>query len=397
MPRRAVAVWAVIFLLIGLRVAFWPRANGVYPIFSAAGRHWQSQQPVYVPPTPELDVFRYSPPAAAFFSLWSRLPDIPAGLLWRGLNAGIFFSGLAVWCRQNRPTLSLSAATLIVIPLAVGGLNNGQCNALVAGLLLLANVAFQRKRLTAAAALIAITVLIKGYPLAYGLLLCLIKPRRFTPRLAVYLSLGAALPYLFQPADYVTEQYANYFRRLDMADRAEYALDAGWRDLHMLFRRIGVAMDLNGYRLLEVELGLACAAVTLLVRYGLRQPEAAARVAFALAMCWMTVAGPATESSTYVLMSPVLALAVLTFAGRPAWQRGLAMSSFALFCLAAASVWFPGRIAHPIQATGIQPIAACCLTAWVIAEGWRVTSRRILVDKASREDDVIAIRMHSTR
>src|SRR5213078_229023 len=97
---------------------------------------------------------------------WSLLPDRLAGIVWRGLNAGVFLGGLAMWCRWQRPRLSVAAGMLLVIPLAVGGLNNGQCNALIAGLLLFATAAFARGRWTAAAALITVPVLFKGYPLA---------------------------------------------------------------------------------------------------------------------------------------------------------------------------------------------------------------------------------------
>ena len=378
LPRWAVAVWAVILILIviGLRVALSPRSKGVYPIFSTAGRHWQAAEPVYVPPTAELDVFRYSPPVAAFFSLWSRLPDLPAGLIWRGLNLAVYVAGLAAWCRRRRPALSLPAVMLLVIPLAVGGLNNGQCNALVTGLLLLAHVAFDRQRFFAAAALIATAGLFKGYPIAYGLLLCLLEPRRFTQRLGACLLVGAALPYLCQPAGYVGEQYICYFQRLDMADRSHFALEAGWRDLHMLIRRVGIAMDLNGYRLLETELGFLCAAAVLILKYRSAENETRTWTCLATALCWMTLAGPATESCTYVLISPIFAQSALGLGDRQVWRRWLVGTSYALFTAAAVSVWFPGKFAGLIQATALQPLAALLLTIDIAAEYFRTMCPR---------------------
>jgi hypothetical protein len=82
----------------------------------------------------------------------------------------------------------------------------------------------------------------------------------------------------------------------------------------------------------------------------------------------MTLAGPATESCTYVLLSPILALSMLTFAERPAWQRWLVLTSFALFTVAAAVVWFPRRFYEAVQGAGIQPLAALLLTVHVVAE-----------------------------
>src|SRR5205823_713455 len=121
------------------------------------------------------------------------------GVLWRWINAMAFAAALALWCRTwRREWTETAAAFLLVLPLAIGGLNNGQCNALVAGLLLATVVAFDRGRWTLAATAMSAAVLFKVYPLALGLLLCLLEPRRFAPRLALTLLLGAALPYLFQ-------------------------------------------------------------------------------------------------------------------------------------------------------------------------------------------------------
>jgi hypothetical protein len=361
-------VWAVVLIVIGVRVLCSTRANSVYPIFSAAGARWLAGDEVYLPPTADLDVFRYSPPVAAVFAPWSLLPDRLGGLLWRGLNAAVLLGGLAAWCRWLWPRLNVPAVFLLVIPLAVGGLNNGQCNALVIGLLLIAQVAFARGRWTAAAALAVVPVLLKGYPLALGLLLCLIEPRRFGLRLAGCLCVAAALPYLCQRPEYVTEQYAACLRQLNADDRTNFHLEAGYHDLHMLVRRAGLPMDLSAYRLLEMELGLACAALILVGRSRGWDARTALDACLGLGACWMTLAGPATESSTYVLLAPVLARAVLIGAGKPWRQQWVVAASYALFTAAAAVAWFPGRVSRPIHATGLQPFAALLLTVHVVAE-----------------------------
>ena len=154
------------------------RANGVYPIFSNAGRLWLSAQSVYAVPTVVSDVFRYSPPVAAFFAPLSLLRDSWGGLIWRAEWLA-FFGGLAAWCRWQRPARDLAAMALLVLPLAMGGLNSGQCNALIIGSLLLAQVAFTRGFWTTAAVLVTIPTLFKGYPLAFGMLLCLVEPAAF--------------------------------------------------------------------------------------------------------------------------------------------------------------------------------------------------------------------------
>jgi hypothetical protein len=235
-------------------------------------------------------------------------------------------------------------------------------------LLLIAQVTFAHGRWTATAVLVVIPVLLKGYPLAFGLLLCLIEPRRFAPRLAVCLGLGAALPYLCQRPEYVTGQYAAYLQQLNADDRTYFHLERGYHDLHMLVRRVGLPMDLSAYRLLEMELGLACAALILVGRSRGWDVRPTLDAGLGLGLCWMTLAGPATESSTYVLLAPVLAHAVLTAADKPPWQRWVVTVSYTLFTAASAAVWFPGWFARSINGTGIQPFAALLLTVYVVAE-----------------------------
>jgi hypothetical protein len=373
--RWAFVIWAVILVVIGARLLHSPRANGVYPIFSNAGRQWAAGQSVYGQSGVVVDVFRYSPPAAAFFAPWALLPDQWGGLIWRGLSAAVFLGGLAAWCRWQQPARSFATVSLLVLPLAVGGLNNGQCNALIIGSLLLAQVAFAREFWTAAAMLVIIPALFKGYPLSFGMLLCLIGPRRFAPRLAVCLLVMAAVPYLFQRADYVTAQYGDFWWQLGVDDRTDMGAH-GYRDLQMLAIRAGVPMSLATYRLTEAALGLACAAAVLAGRRRGWDKDTTLSASLSLALCWMTLAGPATESTTYVLISPLLAMAVLTIADRPQWQKCTVGASFVLFVVAACVVWFPGSFAKPIQATGIQPFAALLLTIHVLAECWRAGLRR---------------------
>jgi hypothetical protein len=85
-------------------------------------------------------------------------------------------------------------------------------------------------------------------------------------------------------------------------------------------------------------------------------------------MCWMSLAGPATESSTYVLIAPLLAWAVVEAAARPGWRRWLTGAIAGLFVVAATAVWFPRPVADAVATTGIQPLAALLLTLLVVIE-----------------------------
>jgi hypothetical protein len=375
--RSALAVWAVILVVLSLRTLVSPRANSVYPIFSDAGRKWLAAANLYDPPVGDLDQYRYSPIVAAGFAPLALLPDRPAGVAWRWLNAGVFLGALAVWCYWWWEKPNVAAALLLVVPLAVGGLNNGQCNALLAGLLLAATVAFARGRWALAAAAATVAVLFKGYPIALGLLFCVLEPRRFAPRLALGLLAGFALPYLLQRPEYVTAQYSDFFARLRADDRTVWPIHASYRDLQMLLRLAGWNASLHTYRGLEVLLGLGCAGTILVGKLRGWGNHALVGTCFALSACWMTFCGPATESCTYVLLAPVLAQAMLE-AGDRRWPwRVLIHASFVLFILSAVIVWSPRWIASPVQSSGVQPLAAGLLTVSVLADCWRELRRPI--------------------
>jgi hypothetical protein len=354
---------------ISVRVFVSARANSVYPIFSDAGRKWLHGDALYGRPSGDLDLFRYCPVVAAGFAPLSLLPDAIGGIIWRWLNAAVFVAAIVCWCRTwGRSESERLAIFLLVVPLAIGGLNNGQCNALVAGFLLIAATAFRRDRLMLAAAALSAAIVFKVYPMALGLLFCLLEPRRFAPRLALAIVVGLALPYLFQRPEYVTHQYAGLVNVLQHDDRTERPIHAGYRDLHMLLRRAGWQTSLPTYRAMEVAAGLACAAVVLAgVRRGWDRPQAV-DACLALGSIWMTLFGPATESSTYVLLAPVLGRAVLEVAERPRPQRLIVYASFGLFTLGAVIVWFPQWIAYAVQTSGVQPVAALLLLAHVVIE-----------------------------
>jgi hypothetical protein len=344
------------------------RSNSVYPIFGDAGRKWLAGANVYDPPVVGLDQYRYSPAVAAGFAPWGLLSDRPAGVLWRWLNAVVFLGAMTLWLSWRGQRENVAAALLLVIPLAVGGLNNGQCNALLAGLMLVATVAFARGCWTAAAAAMTIAVLFKGYPVALGLLFCLVEPRHFTPRLTLCLFAGFALPYLLQRPDYVTAQYASFVERLRADDRTAWPLHAGYRDLHMLLRLAGWDASLRTYRWLELLIGVGCAAVIVAGRRKGWDNRTAIGACLALCALWMTLCGPATESCTYIVLAPILAQAVLEVGNRPRPRRLTVYVSFVLFTVSAGIVWFPRWIANPVHTTGVMPLAAFLLACHVIMQ-----------------------------
>src|SRR5262249_26235179 len=102
---------------------------------------------------------------------------------------------------------------LLVLPLALHSMYNGQANLTMLAALLLGLSASAAGRWNRAAAWLALAALIKGYPLALGLLLCALYPRRFAPRFAAA-GIAVAAPFRAHCPSVVARQYSSWFHHL---------------------------------------------------------------------------------------------------------------------------------------------------------------------------------------
>src|SRR5262249_25459126 len=140
--RSAIAAWCLVVTVICVRVALQPEKRNLYPTWAAAGRDWIEGRLLYRSSwEPGLDQVRYSPTVAMSFAPLTRLPEVPGNVLWRLLNAGVLLGGLYGWARASLPSdtnwRDQGILALLVLPLALGSLNNGQPNSLLVGFLLL--------------------------------------------------------------------------------------------------------------------------------------------------------------------------------------------------------------------------------------------------------------------
>jgi hypothetical protein len=392
-PARVAAVaWVVVFLVISVRVMVKPRRHSVYPIFADAGAKWLAGQDLYQRTDLTLDCYRYGPLVAAAFAPFSLLPDGMGNVLWRALGTAVYLAALAWWARAVLARLPATAALqpwtaaqsgvlfLLVLPLSVGNLNNGQSNFLVLGLILLALAGAAEERWNLAGACLAGACLFKVYPIAVGLLLALVYPRRFAGRLAAGLAVGLALPFLLQRPGYVAAQYVRWLEHLGAGDRQDMTVLSTYRDLRLLFRVWLVPLSAHAY--LAIQLGVAAliAGICFWKSGGRRRllfpgraadPHEVLLLLLSLSCCWMTVFGAATESATYILLAPALASLVLQIRreGGPRWAWGLVAASYGLFLLAQVANWFPfGKQFHSY---GSQPLAALLFFGYVLLRAGR--------------------------
>ena len=245
------------------------------------------------------------------------------------------------------------------------------------GLLLAALAAVERERWSRAAVFVALATTVKVYPLAIGLLLAAAYPRRFAPRLLLALALAAVLPFACQHWDYVHAQYGLWLQRLGKDQRWDWPLHMGYRDLWLLIRLYHVPLTPRGYLGVQLVSAAGCAALCVALRLrGLPRREVLTAI-LVLGSCWMTLCGPATESSTYILLAPALAWMVFRveserWSGLLGWMTRVA---FVLFMLCVVRGLWPN--VNRFHALGLQPHAACLLSlvyGWLLV--WELTRAR---------------------
>lgn len=367
--RLALVVWCGLLLGIGVRSLFWPRVHSVYPIFIDAARNWQAGEELYWPYRPPngLDLYRYSPLVAALLVPFTVFPDSLGGTLWRLLNAGVYLGGLAWWSRAVLPWpltgRQIALLFLLVLPLSVSSINNAQSNALVMGLLLAGVAGAMTERWNLSALCVTLACLFKIYPIAIGMLLLVIYPRKFALRFLAMLLAGLALPFLLHQPDYVANQYAHWVTLLRIDDRSDNAFSVSYRDMWLLCRLWRLPLNHHGYMVVQIMVAAGVAGLCL----GAQRQGWPRRRLLTLLLCqgclWMTLWGPTTESCTYILLAPTLAWGVLEawVERRPWWNKALVTSSLTLFALAPLPAWFPGG--HQWTPAGLLPFAALLLFA----------------------------------
>ncbi|HEY7328675.1 MAG TPA: glycosyltransferase family 87 protein [Gemmataceae bacterium] len=363
--RTAVLIWTAILAFVCIRAAVQPYKRTLYTTWEQAGADWQQGLDLYRRSwSPDQDGFRYSPLTAVLLVPFHYLPIRLGGAIWRLLNAAVLLGGFALWLRAAplmRTPRQQAILYLLLAPLALSSLNNGQPNPLVIGLLLAALAAVEGERWSLAAALVALATVVKVYPLAIGLLLAAVYPRRFAPRLLIALVLAAVLPFACQHWDYVRGQYVQWLHRLGRDQRWDWPVHMAYRDLWLLIRLFHLPLTPLGYLGVQLASAAGCAILCLVARLRGWPRRDLLAVILVLGTCWMTLCGPATESSTYVLLAPALAWTVQRAENEHwPWLLGL-MTRMALvlflFCVV-RGLW-PG--VNRIHALGLQPQAALLL------------------------------------
>jgi Glycosyltransferase family 87 len=340
LERTAIIVWCAVLLVVSVRVFVSPDTKTVYPIFSASARLWWAGIDTYEPgrPTDVQNGYRYAPTCSAAFTPFAVFPDSVGGILWRLFNVGALLGALGWFARSVLPmkltTRHYAGLALLILPMGLQSISNGQANLVVIACMIGGIAAVAQERWNLASALLAGAFVLKLYPLALGMILMLLYPRRLAWRipLAAVLSLLAA--FLFQHPAYVIDQYQKWIVVLQHDERGP--MENMYRDLWLLIYLYGLPISREAY-LLGQAAGGALVAFVCWRRQRLGWPTPALLTStLALATAWMMLLGPATESSSFILLAPSFGWSILQAIMEPPRDRRRLLLWGSIACFAAA-------------------------------------------------------------
>ena len=311
--RTAVVVWALAVFVVCVRSGIMPRKQSVYPTWLGAGHDWRTSHDLYEEGGDYYRFgYRYGPLVAAGFTVFDLVPEGLGNVGWRLINGAAFLAALVWWLRTGAPLATTPRQRgmfyLMNVPLALGSLNNGQANLLLAALMLAGVTAIVAGRWNLSAVCMAFAVVLKIYPLAMVLLLCVAYPRKYPLRFLAALAAVCAMPFLMQHPEYVVRQYHLWWLRVHHADsyRRYWPIAAGYRDIWLLIRVWKLPINLAQYTGMQLAGGGVCAVLCGLTAWRGWPDRQRTLVVLSLATAWMMLLGPSSESCTFVLVSPAV-------------------------------------------------------------------------------------------
>ena len=355
-------ILASVFVGMSIYLLLNPTRTGVVPAYRFAATHWWDATSMYPGGT---HGFLYAPPFAVLFTPLNLVRlQILGEILWRAFGFGLFAFGLwQLSLSAGRPLSTKVAApfvkrglpdtgsiflplVLLAIPASLASLNNGQTNLPLSACVVLAALALRDQRWKLAALLLSVSLVLKPIALAPWLLAFAFLPAMRSPLLFGLPAL-ALVSFIHPNPSYATGQWVEFFVKLGHSYTPE----------NLRVSDIFGAIDRAGFQippmLEKATRAGACLGALTWVWQSYRK-KSIAKASWAL---WVgttlvfTVSNPRAETNSYVLISPLLAYAAISY-----WREveggkckgivlaaaciGLMCDGMGLWIYKATDVWF---------------------------------------------------------
>jgi hypothetical protein len=255
--RWVLGVWIGFTIAAGIKVLVQPTVHTVYPVFAEGARNWWQDRCLYAP-SPDRDLYRYSPTFAVLMTPFAVWPHWLGGLFWQVANVLLLLVVLDRSAEEIFPGIDTPERKALWLLLTLAGsarsLWAGQSNSLVLVIAIAAMWAIGRRRWWLAAMLLAGGGFIKVWPWALALLAAACWPSHLLFRLGVSVLLWGAIPFLTRPPETVLWQYQEWLQMLYTTHIYRWG---GYRDAWTIWELIQFPVPRETYELVQCETALA--------------------------------------------------------------------------------------------------------------------------------------------
>jgi len=353
----ACGLWLTAAIVVSILVIHNPAKRTVTDVYYNASQSWWTGQPLY---DNSIDGFLYFPQCAILYTPFELLATPAGDVLWRVFSLALFCHGLWRLCRLLSPGNAkgiFALASLLAIAPAMGSLRNGQANLLLAALMLQTTAELMQSRWWLATLWLTLGLGIKPIMIVMFPLAVVLFPK-MRWRLAVGLLLLFLLPWLTQAPAYVLGTFRYYYgHKLFITVQPDRAFE----DLRGVFWSLGWVIPHSLLLALQALAGVATLAMGMLAMRRRSTPVAQAFV-LGFATCYLMLFSPRTETSSYVILAPVVALAAaILFLDRARFVAGwvLVLICVCFFC----DAW-----AYNLTAHWLKPVACAVFVGLMTAE-----------------------------
>ena len=364
-------ILAAVFAGMSLYLVFNPDRTGVVPNYRFASSHWWLGESMYPGGT---HGFLYAPTFAVLFTPFHLIqPAVLGEIVWRLFGVGLFGWGLwrlaSILSEKSSGRREFDSAfallVLLGVPASLAAINNGQTNLALSASLVLLCISIRDERWNFAAACLTLALVLKPISLAPWLLAFAVFAPIRIPLLGGLAAVGI-LGLIHPDPAYALGQWIEFWGKLTHSYTPE---NLRVSDLFGMLEKAGFPNPLPFNSLSRV---VASGAALWFVFWKYRRGgpiNGSWGLWVVTALIW-TIFNPRAETNSYVLISPLLAFAAVSYWTEVEGKRWkgtiLAVACIGLMCdgmgkpiYLATDVWF-----KPLIILLVSPLLLRMPTSW---------------------------------
>ena len=372
------SVLGLVFLGMSLYLVFHPDRTGVVPNYRFASSHWWLGESMYPGGT---HGFLYTPTFAVLFTPFDLIqPAVLGEIVWRLFGFGLFGWGLwglaSIFNEKNSGQWKFDSTfallVLLAVPASLAAINNGQTNLALSASLVLLCIGIRNEKWNFVAACLTLALVLKPISIAPWLLAFLVFAPVRIPLLGGLVALGI-IGFIHPDPAYALGQWIEFWVKLT---HSYTPVDLRVSDLFGMLEKAGFQNPLPFNSLSRmVASGAALGFVFWKYRRG-GSMNGSWGLWFSTVIIW-TLFNPRAETNSYVLISPLLAFAAVSYWTEVKGERWkgtiLSIACIGLMCdgmgkpiYLATDVWF-----KPLIVLFVSPLLLRMPESWKLIRAKR--------------------------